>query len=118
MESKILKMTALIASLLAIVSLFINDLLTLGVVAGFLMGAFYLKILVFSVSRITASENISKIKIKSIFGCFLRFLILGIFFWLATFKGVMFFVGTALGFFSLKISIIYLGVKRRLLCRI
>jgi len=117
MEAKILKMTAVIACVLAIASLFINSYLSVGVVAGFFMGVFYFKMLVFSVSRITASGNISKVKIKSLFGCLIRFLILGIFFWLATFKGVMFFIGTAIGFFSLKISIFYLGIKRGMLCR-
>jgi len=117
METKILKMTAIIAFALTIISLFINNLLAVGVLAGFFMGVFYFKMLVFSVSRITASGNISKVKIKNLFGCFLRFLILGIFFWLATIKGVMFFIGTTVGFFSLKISIIYLGIRRGIPCK-
>ena len=117
MESRVLKMTAIIAFILAIISLLIDNYLSVGVIAGFFMGIFYFKMLVFSVSRLTAGSNFHKVKIKSVFGCLFRFLILGIFFWLATFKGIMFFAGTAIGFFSLKISIIYLGIKREILCR-
>jgi hypothetical protein len=118
MESRILKMTALIALLLAVGSLLIDYYLALGIAAGFFISVFYFRMLVFSVCRLTANENASGLKIKNFFGCFLRFLILGFLFWAATLKGIMFFVGTAIGFFCLKISIIYLGIKRDMPCRI
>lgn len=117
MELRVLKMAAIIAFILAVISLLIDNYLAAGVVAGFFMGVFYFKILVFSVSRLMDSGNSGKVKMKSIFGCLLRFLILGIFFWLATFKGIIFFAGTVVGFFSLKISIFYLGIKKGLLCK-
>ncbi len=117
MELRVLKMAAIIAFILAVISLLIDNYLAAGVVAGFFMGVFYFKILVFSVSRLMDSGNFGKVKMKSIFGCLSRFLILGIFFWLATFKGSIFFAGTVVGFFSLKISIFYLGIKKGLLCK-
>ncbi len=116
MELKVLKMAAIIAVIPAVISLLIDNCLTLGVVAGFFMGVVYFKILVFSVSRLMAGNNSGRVKIKSIFGCLLRFLILGIFFWLATLKGSIFFAGSVVGFFSLKISIFYLGIKKGILC--
>jgi hypothetical protein len=117
MERRILQMSAFIAAVLAIISFFIDKRLSLGVLAGFFIGVFYFKILVFSIVRIMSNYRNGNLKVKNVFGGVFRFLLLGLLFWLASLKGLTFFIGSAVGFFSLKVSIIYLGIKKGNLCR-
>jgi hypothetical protein len=117
MERRILKMSAFIAAVLAMVSFFIDRHLFLGILAGFFIGVFYFKILVFSIVRIMSNYHNGNLKVKNVLGGVFRFLLLGLFFWMASLKGLTFFIGSAVGFFSLKVSIIYLGIRKGSLCR-
>ena len=116
METGVLKIAALAAGGLAVAGLLMGRLAFLGVLAGFIMCAVYFKALVLSHKILLAHEGGSFLKIKRLTGRLLRFFLLALFFWMAASKDLMFFMGAAAGFLSLKIALIALGLKREVIC--
>ena len=119
LQIRIFKKAVIMSCILIFLSLFLRNLdISVGIAAGFFIGLFHFKMIVLSVKRLTDTKNVGAVRALSFMGCFLRFIILGVLFWLAAAKGLVFFAGTAVGFFTIKISIILESLNKRLLWKV
>ncbi len=119
LQIRIFKKAVIISCILIFLSLFLKNLdISVGITAGFFIGLFHFKMIVLSAKRLAGTESIKLAKFLSFLGVLLRFAILAVLFWLAIIKGASFFIGTVIGFFTIKLSITLECLNKKLLWRI
>ncbi|MCK4518685.1 MAG: hypothetical protein KAU12_01070 [Candidatus Omnitrophica bacterium] len=118
LEIRIFIAAAVISGALALPALLLKGSAPcFGILAGLFIGIFYFKMIVLSAKSKTCREEVFAAGIISRFGCFFRFLLLGILFWLAAERGLAFFVGTGAGFLSIKAAIFFEGIRGKFSCK-
>jgi len=119
LQIRIFKKALILTVVSVLISLFIKDpYITTGIIAGFFIGVIHFKMLSSSAETLTGFKRSNWIMAFSILGVFSRFLILGILFWFAIIKSTHFFVGTVIGFFTIKASVLLESTNRKLLWKI